>query len=238
MKYLTLIRAIALLHQYQREIKTVKHDGQVLDYIEVIPQDIAIANRLAHDVLGRSLEELPPQTSTLLKKIREMVVAQCKQQGMEQSDYRFSRREVRTHSGWTDFQVKKHMTRLQELEYVLVHRGKRGQSFVYELLYQGEGEDGKSFLLGLSEPEKLRCDEKKERSDKKEEPLRSPQVAVKEPQGSSDKKGVQPSTDKGCSEAQPLNGQNKVIKPETPSSYRTRITLESPANGTSPSSGV
>ena len=35
MKYLTLIRAIALLHQYQREVKTVNHNGQVLSYIEV-----------------------------------------------------------------------------------------------------------------------------------------------------------------------------------------------------------
>jgi hypothetical protein len=227
MKYLTLIRAIALLHQYQREIKTVEHQGQVLEYIEVIPQDIVTANRLAHDVLGRSLEELPPQTSTLLKKIREMVVAQCKQQGMEQSDYRFSRREVRIHSGWTDFQVKKHMTRLQELEYVLVHRGKRGQSFVYELLYQGEGEDGNTFLLGLCEPEKLAYDEKKERSDKEKEPSRSPQVAVKEPQGSSNKKGAQLSADKGSGETSPLNGQNKVIRPETSSSYRTRM-METP----------
>ncbi len=228
MKYLTLIRAIALLHQYQREIKTIEHNGQALEYIEVVPADIETANRLAHDVLGRSLEELPPQTSTLLKKIREMVVEQCKQQGMEQSDYRFSRREVRTHSGWTDFQVKKHMTRLQELEYVLVHRGKRGQSFVYELLYQGEGEDGNTFLLGLCEPEKLAYDEKKERSDKEKEPPRSPQVAVKEPQGSSDKKEVQPSADKGSREAEPLNGQNKVIRPETTSSYRTHI-METPA---------
>ena len=228
MKYLTLIRAIALLHQYQREIKTVEHQGEALEYIEVVPQDIAVANRLAHDVLGRSLEELPPQTSTLLKKIREMVVAQCKQQGMDQSDYCFSRREVRTHSGWTDFQVKKHMTRLQELEYVLVHRGKRGQSFVYELLYQGEGEDGKAFLLGLCDLEKLAYDEKKERSDKGKEPSRSPQVAVKEPLGSGTKNAVQPSNDKASGKEEPLNGQKKVIKPETSSSYRTRI-LETPA---------
>jgi DNA primase catalytic core len=237
MKYLTLIRAIALLHQYQREIKSVEHQGQALEYIEVIPQDIAMANRLAHDVLGRSLEELPPQTSTLLKKIREMVVEQCKQQGMEQSDYRFSRREVRNHSGWTDFQVKKHMTRLQELEYVLVHRGRRGQSFVYELLYQGEGEDGKAFLLGLSDPEKLRSDAKKERPKQEKESPRSPQVVAKAPLGSGVEKAVQPSAGKACGKEEPLNGQKKVIKPETPSSYRTHIMLESP-NGTLPASGV
>ena len=228
MKYLTLIRAIALLHQYQREIKTVEHQGEALEYIEVIPPDIAIANKLAHDVLGRSLDELPPQTRVLLKKVQQMVQAQCQRQGMAQSDYRFSRRDIRTYVGWTDFQVKKHMTRLQELEYVLVHRGSRGQSFVYELLYQGEGEEGGTFLLGLCDLEKLRCDEKKERLDKGKEPPSSSQVAVKAPLGSGVEKALQPSADKASSEKGSLNGQNKDIKPETPSSYRTRM-METPA---------
>ncbi|EHB6911430.1 toprim domain-containing protein, partial [Escherichia coli] len=53
MKYLTLIQAIALLHQYQREIKRVEHRGQVVEYIEVAREDIALANRLAHEILGR-----------------------------------------------------------------------------------------------------------------------------------------------------------------------------------------
>ena len=55
MKYLALIRAIALLHQHQRERKTATHNGQALEYIEVTLGDIATANRLAHEVLGRSL---------------------------------------------------------------------------------------------------------------------------------------------------------------------------------------
>ena len=36
--------------------------AQTLEYIEVTLDDIAMANRLAHEVLGRSLDELPPQT--------------------------------------------------------------------------------------------------------------------------------------------------------------------------------
>ncbi|EON4171707.1 toprim domain-containing protein, partial [Escherichia coli] len=66
MKYLTLIQAIALLHQYQREIKRVEHRGQVVEYIEVAREDIALANRLAHEILGRTLDEMPPQTRKLL----------------------------------------------------------------------------------------------------------------------------------------------------------------------------
>lgn len=86
MKYLTLINSIALLHQYQREIKTITYNGQVLEYIEVTPPDIKIANQLAHEVLGRSLNELPPQTLILLKHIQKMVGIQGQQQGIEQSD--------------------------------------------------------------------------------------------------------------------------------------------------------
>jgi len=48
MKYLTLIRTIALLHQHQRELKEVQHKGQTLAYIEVTKADIELANRLAH----------------------------------------------------------------------------------------------------------------------------------------------------------------------------------------------
>ena len=35
MKYLTLIRSIALLHQHQRPRKTVQHNGKPFEYIEV-----------------------------------------------------------------------------------------------------------------------------------------------------------------------------------------------------------
>jgi hypothetical protein len=42
-----------------------------------------------------------------------------------------------------------HLDRLVALEYVLVHRGSREQSFVYELSYNGGGKDGGLFLNGL-----------------------------------------------------------------------------------------
>jgi DNA primase len=231
MKYLTLIRAIALLHQYQRDIKSVNHNGQVLRYIDVIPQDIETANRLAHDVLGRTLDELPPQTRTLLKRIHQMVTDACKQQGIEQSHYRFSRRDVRTYVQWTDFQIKKHMMRLQEMEYLLVHRGGRGQSFVYELLYQGEGEDGNAFLLGLKKMEKLTYDKKKEPLKPKKEPSSSPQVAVKEPPGSGGKNGAKPSVTRVYPEPDEKPLKNASIHENNATSYDGQDVQVSRAQG-------
>jgi DNA primase catalytic core len=155
MKYLALIRAIALLHQHQRERKTATHNGQALEYIEVTLDDIATANRLAHEVLGRSLDELPPQTRRVLLLIDEMVSAECERQKIERTDFHFSRRDVRQHTKWGDTQLRVHLRRLEELEYLLVHRGGRGQSFVYELVFERQGDSSKPLLPGLIEVEKL-----------------------------------------------------------------------------------
>jgi DNA primase len=155
MKYLALIRSIALLHQHQRQRKTATHNGQALEYIEVTLGDIAMANRLAHEVLGRSLDELPPQTRRLLLLVDELVSAECERQKIERADFRFSRRDVRQHTGWGNTQLKTHLRRLEELEYLLVHHGGRGQSFVYELVFERRDDSGKPMLPGLIEIEKL-----------------------------------------------------------------------------------
>jgi hypothetical protein len=157
-KYLTLIDTIALLHQYQREAKTAGRDGETVRYIEVELADIRVANRLAHEVLGRSLDELAPQTRRLLGLVEELVSGACGRLGYERGDYRFTRRAIREHTGWSDAYVRVHLEKLVELEYVLVHRGGRGQSFVYELLYDGGGRDGRPHLAGLLDVEALRAE--------------------------------------------------------------------------------
>ena len=153
-KYLTLIDCIAFLHQYQRDIKTVNHGGKTLEYIEAQLSDIETANRLAHEVLGRTLDELPAQTRKLLKLIQTWIIEECKKHGMDQKDYRFSRRDIRDVVRWSDTALKVHMARLVELKYFLVHRG-RGGRFDYELLFDGAEEQ---HLMGLIDAEKLQCD--------------------------------------------------------------------------------
>ncbi len=147
MKYLTLIRVITLLHQHQRPVRTVAHRGQELAYIEATRDDIALANRIAHDVLGRTLDELPPQTRHLLTLIHGMVQERAKRQGITAREVRFTRRDIRDATRWSDNQLKVHCARLTEMEYLLIHGGGRGHYLHYELLYDGD-DDGKH-LCGL-----------------------------------------------------------------------------------------
>jgi DNA primase catalytic core len=155
LKYLTLIRAIALLHQYQRAVKTAEHRGQEIRYVEVTEGDIRIANWLAHEVLGRSLDELPPQTRRLLALLDVMVAEEAKKVGVDRRDFRFSRRAVREHTGWGDTQLKVHMGRLVEMEYVIAHRANgHSQRLGYELVYERRSEGG-PFLPGLINADEL-----------------------------------------------------------------------------------
>ena len=148
-KYLTLIRTLTLLHQHQRAVKTVQHDGNAVEYVEVTLEDIATANRLASAVLGRSLDDLPPQTRRLLTLLDEWVKKGCQLQGVTRGEYRFTRRQLREGLGWGDTQLKVHLSRLLEFEYLRAARGRDG-GFEYVLLYESTG-DGGRFLPGLVE---------------------------------------------------------------------------------------
>jgi post-segregation antitoxin (ccd killing protein) len=156
LKYLTLIEAIALLHQHQRPRLSQSRYGKDKLYIEATLADVELATVLSHQIFGRSLDELPPQTRRFVSLLGQMAAQQCAARGIQRSEYRFSQREAREHTGWSAGQVKLHLKKLAELEYVLSHRGGRGQSFVYELLYNGEGADGRPFLLGLLDTRALR----------------------------------------------------------------------------------
>lgn len=148
-KYLTLIDTIALLHQHQRPIKTLTQGERTISYIEATAADITQATALAHEVLGRSLDELPPQTRRLLHLLQQMVSGHCVTHACRQSDYRFSRKDARDYTGMSDTQLRLHLERLLHLEYLLAHRGCRGQSFVYELLFDGSGDHAQPHLNGL-----------------------------------------------------------------------------------------
>jgi len=172
-KFLALIRTIALLHQYQRRIKRLNAstapspppaqrnsggEGGVRgqEYIEATLEDIALATRLAHEVLGRSIDDLPPQTRRLLRLIDAMACEACARLKVARGEYRFTRREVREWTGWGNTQLKVHLHRLEDLEYLIVHTGGgRGRRIEYELALDTRAADGQSRLTGLKDVDQL-----------------------------------------------------------------------------------
>lgn len=77
----------------------------------------------------------------------------------------FTRRDIREFSGWSDFQVKTHIRQLVELEYLYSITGRKGREYVYELIYQENGEENndssKKFLIGLADMEEVKSKAKK-----------------------------------------------------------------------------
>jgi hypothetical protein len=155
-KYLNLILAVTCLFQYQRKLKVIEVDGGAIEYIAVTLADIEKANEIAREVLGRSLDELSPPSRRLLGVIREMVTSECCKKEIPPESFRFTRRDIRHFSGWSDFQVKTHVRQLEDLEYIYPVTGKKGKEYVYELLATGEITDDKPYLMGLTGIDELR----------------------------------------------------------------------------------
>jgi hypothetical protein len=130
-KYLSLIQAIALLHQHQR---TLHVDESGTESIAVEPSDIALANRLIDKLLKQSNNELPPQSQRCLESLQGFVQSHCQRDRLTPPEFRFTRRSFREQSGWTDNQLRVHFQRLIDLEFLRVHRGRQGCTYLYELV--------------------------------------------------------------------------------------------------------
>ncbi len=165
-KYLGLIEAIAFLHQYQRQTRTVQADGKAVEYIEVTLDDINKANVLANDVLGQSLDELVRPSRILLDGIYRMVMDISKKQRIPVDEVFFTRRQIREAINWTDWQIRAHISQLEDLEYLLVRFGARGKEYAYALNYKGQGEDITRFYLNLTPIEEIKKLMKQEKSSR------------------------------------------------------------------------
>ena len=91
---------------------------------------------------------MPPQTRKLLLLIQAMVQETAQRQNCLPSEVRFTRRDIRAWTNWSDSQLKHHCLRLSEMEYLLTHGGSRGHLLRYELLWDG-GSGEESHLCGL-----------------------------------------------------------------------------------------
>ncbi len=155
-KYLNLIKAVAFLRQMQKPIQFSRNNGNAVPYIEVDREDIQIANHLAQEILGRSLDELSRPGRDLLMLLDEMIEDGYKRETtkdkavkIRRTDLPFTRRDIREYTGWTNTRVHRYLKELVDLEYVLIDNGRNGSRYHYRLAYEGQGKDGERFILGL-----------------------------------------------------------------------------------------
>jgi len=151
-QYLTLIDAIALLHQHQRPRKRQLLTGDSIEFIEATLDDISLANQLTAKVLAGSSNGLPPQTRGMLRRILELLKHKRQTQPATQT---FGRRELCDHCGLSLTQIRFHLLRLVELDYLSVRGGRMGSQFLYEARFDLDAPE-RSNQLGLIDVDRLR----------------------------------------------------------------------------------
>jgi DNA primase catalytic core len=151
-KYLNLILAVTFLYQLQRP---VHDDPELGEYIETTLDDITIANELAHQLFGHSLDDLSRPGRELLRLTYQYVARRAG--GKHAEHISFNRRELREAFKWGDTRLRTHLDELVEMEYALPLSGRNGQTYQYRLLYEPEQhEQGGKFLAGIKSVEQVR----------------------------------------------------------------------------------
>jgi DNA primase len=133
-KLLSLITALALLHQHQRERRTEMIDGVPFTYVEARPEDVDVASELCRRVLVRDAEALAPQARRLLAAVRTYAGEEASRGACEAAEIDVTRRQLRELLGWSDTQVRAATERLVALEYLVVSGGGRGRCRTYRLV--------------------------------------------------------------------------------------------------------
>jgi len=125
-KYIDLINVRALAHQHQRPIQSMTDlDGQIFQYIEVTEEDIASVDALLATVMDQTTDERTPAARRMLKELEAMT--------RENPKGRWTRRQIRERTGWSDTQVRMVLEQLVDLEYVLQFGGGQGRQTFYQL---------------------------------------------------------------------------------------------------------
>jgi len=133
-KMLSLVAAVTLLHQFQRERRTVSDSGDEVIYLVATGEDVEFGVDLARRVLTRGSDSLAPQTARLLDAVRDWTSVEARRAGADPTDVELTRREMRELLGWSDAQVRAATDRLVALEYLVVAGGGRGRCRTYRLV--------------------------------------------------------------------------------------------------------
>ncbi len=146
--FLSLVEVVAFLHQYQRERAVLSEDEVQVTVVRATPEDYRIAYHLAQDVLRSTFHELSRAGRELWARVLELPAVL----GQSEHQLRFTRRELRQHTGWQEHRLREALRELVEMEY-LQGQGSQGVPYTYRLLVFDEA--GPAVLSGLTTPDEL-----------------------------------------------------------------------------------
>jgi DNA primase len=147
-KFVSLVKAIALLHQYQRKTGTMKRlDGSKLDYVQATQRDIDLALELGREAFARNVDDVSPigrkllsETVLLVKEKYDDIRSNDPKNDVLMSGVPFTRKELRERIGWSEPQVRRNLDHLVELGYIGRINGRQGSTFRYLLLDDGSAD--------------------------------------------------------------------------------------------------
>jgi len=182
-KFVSLVKAITLLHQYQRRTGTMKRiDGTKVEYVQATQRDIDLALELSREVFARNVDDVSPTARTLLSQVISLVKE--KYDNLKDLDPKkdlfmyevpFNRKELRERIGWSETQVRRNIDQLVELGYIGRINGRQGSTFRYLLLDDGSA-DPEFCFGGEGEPKEALT--KNQQVNNKTSPLRPSFVAT------------------------------------------------------------
>jgi predicted transcriptional regulator/energy-coupling factor transporter ATP-binding protein EcfA2 len=124
MHYLNFIRAVTLMHQWQREKQVDEQTGE--EYIEVTLEDIGIANELMKEVLLKKSDELSGACRVFFESIKSK---------LEEETSTFTAQEIRTDLRMHPSSFSRYMKQLKERGYIQKVKGKtKGSTYQYKVL--------------------------------------------------------------------------------------------------------
>ena len=147
-KFVSLVKAIVLLHQHQRKTGTMKRPGGTkMEYVQATQRDIDLVLELGREVFARNVDDVSPTARKLLAEI--VLLVKEKYDDMKTLDPKrelfmyevpFTRKELRERIGWSETQVRRNIDQLVELGYVGRINGRQGSTFRYLLLDDGSAD--------------------------------------------------------------------------------------------------
>jgi hypothetical protein len=147
-KFVSLVKAITLLHQYQRKTGSMKRaDGGKMEYVQATQRDVDLALELGREVFARNVDDVAPTGRKLLSEIIRLVKEKYDaikgddpKKELYMYEVPFNRKELREETGWSETQVRRNIDQLVELGYIGRINGRQGSTFRYLLLDDGSAD--------------------------------------------------------------------------------------------------